>query len=61
MNKTKNQIYLSIIIVAMGIIMTSAMQGIPRPLGLVFIVIGVILLVLGLKKKKLEDKNNSED
>ena len=60
MNKSINQIYLGIIIIALGVIMTSAMQGIPRPLGLVFIGVGVIQLVLGMKKKKAEDGTDSE-
>ena len=60
MNKSINQIYPGIIIIALGVIMTSAMQGIPRPLGLVFIGIGVIQLVLGMKKKKAEDGTDSE-
>ena len=60
MDKTINQIYLGIIIIALGVIMTSAMQGIPRPLGLVFIGVGVIQLILGMKKKKAEDENHSE-
>ena len=60
MNKSINQIYMGIIIIALGVIMTSAMQGIPRPLGLVFIGVGVIQLVLGMKKKKAEDGTDSE-
>ena len=60
MNKSINQIYMGIIIIALGVIMTSAMQGIPRPLGLVFMGVGVIQLILGMKKKKAEDGNDSE-
>ena len=60
MNKTINQIYMGIIIIALGVIMTSAMQGIPRPLGLVFIGVGVIQLILGMKKKKAEEGDHSE-
>ena len=61
MNKTINQIYMGIIIIALGVIMTSAMQGIPRSLGLVFIGVGVIQLILGMKKKKkAEDENHAE-
>ena len=59
MNKTKNQIYLGIMIIALGVIMTSAMQGIPRPLGLVFMIIGGVMLFLGLKKKKQEEESDS--
>jgi hypothetical protein len=55
MSKTKNQIYMGIIIIALGVIMTSAMPGIPRPLGFVFIGIGVIVFTFGIRKKKARD------
>ena len=61
MSKSENQIYLGIIVIAMGVIMASAMQGMPRPLGLVFIGGGVILACLGMKKKKEEGKRTPGD
>ena len=58
---SKNTIYFGIIIIALGIVVTSAMEGIPRPLGLVFIGIGGIFFILGMKKKKEEDRTKSDD
>ncbi|MBD3383922.1 hypothetical protein GF407_03250 [candidate division KSB1 bacterium] len=59
MENSKKKIYMGIIIIALGIVMTSAMQGIPRPLGLVFIGIGGIFFILGMRQKKKDE--NSQD
>ena len=61
MEDSKKKIYMGIIIIALGIVMTSAMEGIPRPLGLVLIGIGGVFFILGVKKKKAEEKKPPQE
>ena len=50
--KGDSQLYMGIIIIAVGIIMASAMEGLARPLGVGLIILGSIFVVQGAKKKE---------
>jgi hypothetical protein len=52
MDPASRLIYLGITIIALGVVMTSAMGGLPRPVGLVFIGIGGVLFILGMRRRR---------
>lgn len=53
-------IFLSITLVAVGITMTAVLENM-KPMGTVLIAIGGLFLIIGMKKKKDEDKNNDKE
>ncbi len=56
MDAATGQIFLGITIIALGVVMTTAMQGLPQPLGLVVVGIGGVLFVLGMRKRRDESR-----
>jgi drug/metabolite transporter superfamily protein YnfA len=53
---SKQSLYLSSTIIALGVVMTTSLAVTAKPIGLVFIAIGGIFFILSMKKKKEEDK-----
>lgn len=63
MKKFKNHkeyLYTCTIITFLGIIITTTMTDTIKPIGIVFIAIGVILFVIGMLKKRKEDEKKNE-
>ncbi len=55
----KRYLFMSVIIIALGVTFTTSLKNSMGTLGIVFIAIGGLLFFLAMKKKqKIENKNN---
>ncbi len=52
MDAARSQVYLGITMIALGVVMTTAMHGLPQPVGLVVVGIGGVVFILGMRKRK---------
>ena len=58
--KNKNKIYMGIIIIALGVVMTVSLPETTGLVGFAFIAIGVVFFVLGIRDNKKETSNDPE-
>ena len=61
MEEARRALFLGIIIVALGVVMTTSIEGVPRPLGVVLIAVGGLFFIIGMSRKRRADKDDDSD
>lgn len=56
----KRIVYIGMIVIALGITLSTALSEDVRPIGIVFIAIGGLLFISGMNRKKEEDANKNK-
>lgn len=56
----KRSIFLSAVITALGITLTTTLKDTVGSVGIVFIAVGGLFFIIGMKKKREEDEKNNK-
>ena len=60
MQSYRRQIYLAIILIALGVTFSTTLEEQVGSLGTVFIALGGLFLIIGLSRKRKEDESNED-